>query len=308
VSLSLANDAASLPVAFRLYLPKDWAEDNEPRCKAGIPEEIGFKTKPAIALEQIRWACERDLPGDLVVIDAGYGNTSQLRAGITELGKLYVAGIQSQTLVSKPSPRRGRAAKKRRRDASNALSVKALAVRAKAWHTIEWREGTNEGRGANLNLANLSGANLGYAHLSGADLGDADLLGANLNRADLHGADLHGADLRGANLNLANLNLANLSGANLANAKLYETAFVNSNLTGVVGLETCIHYGASAIDWRTLQKSGLLPIPFLRGVGLPEPLIEYLPALLKQAIRYYSCFISYSTKDQDFADRIYADL
>jgi SRSO17 transposase len=147
VSLSLANDAASLPVAYRLYLPKDWAEDNERRCKAGIPEEIGFKTKPEIALEQIRWACETDLPGDLVVIDAGYGNASQLRAGITELGKLYVAGIQSQTLVSKPSPRRGRAAKKRRRDASNAISVKELAagLRAKAWHTIEWREGTNEG-------------------------------------------------------------------------------------------------------------------------------------------------------------------
>jgi SRSO17 transposase len=71
-------------VAYRLYLPKNWAEDNERRCKAGIPEEIGFKTKPEIALEQIQWACETDLPGDLVVIDAGYGNASKLRAGITE--------------------------------------------------------------------------------------------------------------------------------------------------------------------------------------------------------------------------------
>jgi SRSO17 transposase len=141
VSLSLANDAASLPVAYRLYLPKDWAEDNERRCKAGIPEEIGFKTKPEIALEQIQWACETDLPGDLVLIDAGYSNASKLRAGITELGKLYAAGIQSQTLVSKPGPRRGRAAKKGRRDAS----VKELAIRlrAKAGHTIAWREGTN---------------------------------------------------------------------------------------------------------------------------------------------------------------------
>lgn len=130
----------------RLYLPKDWAEDNERRCKAGIPEEIGFKTKPEIALERIQWSCEMDLPGDLVLIDAGYGNASQLRAGITELGKLYVAGIQSQTLVSKPGPQRGRAAKKRRGDASKAISVKELAVqlRAKAWHTIMWREGTNE--------------------------------------------------------------------------------------------------------------------------------------------------------------------
>ena len=146
VSLSLANDAASLPVAYRLYLPKDWAEDNERRCKAGIPEEIGFKTKPEIALEQIQWACETGLPGDLVLIDAGYGHASKLRTGITELGKAYVVGIQSQTLVSKADPRRGRVAKKARRDASNAISVKELAVRlrAKAWRMIEWREGTNE--------------------------------------------------------------------------------------------------------------------------------------------------------------------
>jgi SRSO17 transposase len=89
---------------------------------------MGLKTKPEIALEQIQRACETDLPGDLVVIDAGYGNASKPRAGITESGKLYVAGIQSRTLVSKPSPRRGRAAKKGRRDASNAISVKELAI------------------------------------------------------------------------------------------------------------------------------------------------------------------------------------
>jgi hypothetical protein len=142
VSLSLANEAASLPVAYRLYLPKDWAADDDRRRKAGVPEEIEFKTKPEIALEHIRWACETGLPGEMVLIDAGYGHDSKLRAGITELGKVYVAGIQSQTLVSKP----GRAAKKGHRDASNAISVKELAVRlrAKAWHTIEWREGTNE--------------------------------------------------------------------------------------------------------------------------------------------------------------------
>jgi SRSO17 transposase len=145
VTLSLANDAASLPVAYRLYLPKVWAEDTERRRKAGVPEEIGFKTKPEIALEQIKWACETGLPGDLVLFDAGYGNDSKLRAGITELGKTYVAGIQPQTLVSKPDRWRGRAPKKRRCDGS-AISAKNLALRlpAKAWHTIEWREGTNE--------------------------------------------------------------------------------------------------------------------------------------------------------------------
>src|ERR1700681_1200130 len=145
VSLSLANHDASLPVAYRLYLPKAWAEDDVRRRKTGVPEEITFKTKPEIALEQMRWACEVGLPGTMALLDAGYGHDSKLRRGITELGKRYVAGIQPQTLVWAPRTRLGRAPKKGRR-AANAISVKELALRlrAKAWHTIRWREGTNE--------------------------------------------------------------------------------------------------------------------------------------------------------------------
>src|SRR4030088_2448756 len=146
VSLSLANHDASLPVAYRLYLPKAWAEDDVRRRKAGVPEEIAFKTKPEIALEQIRWACEVGLPGTMALLDAGYGHDSKLRRGITELGKRYVAGIQPQTLVVAPRTRPGRAPKRGRRDAAHAISVKevALRLRAKAWRTIQWREGTNE--------------------------------------------------------------------------------------------------------------------------------------------------------------------
>jgi SRSO17 transposase len=146
VTLSLANHDASLPVAYRLYLPKAWVEDTERRDKAGVPEDVVFKTKPEIALEQIRWACESGLPGDMALLDAGYGHDSKLRAGITELGKRYVAGIQPQTLVWKPGVRRGQPPKKGRRDAPNTISVKdlALGLRAKAWRTIKWREGTNE--------------------------------------------------------------------------------------------------------------------------------------------------------------------
>jgi SRSO17 transposase len=146
VSLSLANHAASLPVAYRLYLPKVWAEDGNRRGKAGVPEDVAFKTKPEIALEQMRWACEAGLPGSLVLVDAGYGHDSKLRTGITELGKRYVAGIQPQTLVWKPGTRRGRAPKKGRRDAPHTTSVKdlALGLGAKAWRTIKWREGSNE--------------------------------------------------------------------------------------------------------------------------------------------------------------------
>src|SRR4051794_6199036 len=66
--------------------------------------------------------------------------------------------------------------------------------------------------------------------------------------------------------------------------------------------------GPSIIDHRTLQRSGPLPLAFLRGVGLPDPLIDYLPPLLNQPIQMYSCFISYSSRDQAFAERLYADL
>jgi SRSO17 transposase len=146
VSLSIANHSASLPVAYRLYLPKVWAEDEERRSKAGVPENIEFKTKPEIALEQIRWACETGLPGTTVLLDAGYGHDSKLRAGITDLEQTYVAGIQPQTLVWVPGMRRGRTPKKGRFDAPNTTSVKDLAfgLRAKAWRTVKWREGTNE--------------------------------------------------------------------------------------------------------------------------------------------------------------------
>jgi SRSO17 transposase len=146
VSLSIANDAASLPVAYRLYLTKDWAEDTARRSKVGVPEQVDFKTKPEIALEHIRWACEAGLPGEMVLIDAGYGHDSKLRAGITALGKVYAAGIQPQTLVLPPGKRPGGVPKKGHRRAPDAISAKEVALRlpAKAWRTIEWREGTND--------------------------------------------------------------------------------------------------------------------------------------------------------------------
>jgi SRSO17 transposase len=146
VSLSLANHEASLPVAYRLYLPKAWAEDDGRRREAKVPEDIEFKTKPEIALEQIRWAREAGLPGERVLLDAGYGHDAKLRRGITDLGLTYVAGILSQTLVWKPGVRPGRASKTGRRDAPNAISAEdlALGLSAKAWRTIAWREGTND--------------------------------------------------------------------------------------------------------------------------------------------------------------------
>lgn len=155
VSLSLANAHASLPVAWRLYLPEIWASDAARRRKAGVPEAIGFQTKPQIALDQIRAACAAGLPRGVVLMDAGYGAHCDLRTAVTALELPYIAGILSNTTVwapgtgplpPKPSPSRGRPAKRLRRDADNRpVKVKDLAMSlpAQAWETIAWREGTN---------------------------------------------------------------------------------------------------------------------------------------------------------------------
>ena len=150
-----------------------------------------------------------------------------------------------------------------------------------------------------LNGADLSSINLIAANLSSAYLGGASLMAANLSSANLSGADLSSASLIGANLMMANLN-----GADMTGALLLGTVFGNVDLTSVIGLETCIHHGPSIIDHRTLERSKSLPLPFLRGVGVPDSLIEYLPSLLNPAVQRYSCFISYSTKDQEFAERL----
>jgi hypothetical protein len=84
--------------------------------------------------------------------------------------------------------------------------------------------------------------------------------------------------------------------------------FAHVNLSATKGLETCKHQGPSILDHRTMQRSGRLPLAFLRGCGLPNRLIDYLPSLLEEAIQYYSCFISYSSKDEEFAQRLHADL
>src|SRR5882724_6791896 len=102
VSLSLANHHASLPVAYRLYLPEDWASDSKRRGKTGVAEEISFKTKPEIALEQITAACEAGLARGVVLMDAGYGCNTELRTSISALRLQYVAGILSNTTVWAP--------------------------------------------------------------------------------------------------------------------------------------------------------------------------------------------------------------
>lgn len=150
VSLSIANHSASLPVAYRLYLPKEWSSDAARRKKAGVPRDIGFRTKPEIALDQIRSACEAGLPRGVALMDAAYGIDSRLRTGMTALGVSYVVGIQPKLLVWPPGtgPRRqGKPLNNTgRRDEPDLISAKKLAagLPKHAWRTIRWREGSAE--------------------------------------------------------------------------------------------------------------------------------------------------------------------
>ena len=137
VTLSIANHHASLPIAYRLYLPEEWAKDAARRKKARVPKEIRFKTKPEIALEQIRKAYAAGVPRGAVLIDASYGSNSKFRAGVSALGLKYAAAIVPTVKVRKVSDRGALQAR---------LSTKqlALSLPKHAWRTITWREGTND--------------------------------------------------------------------------------------------------------------------------------------------------------------------
>jgi hypothetical protein len=163
-------------------------------------------------------------------------------------------------------------------------------------------------RAARLDDAKLSGAFLPGTNLINADLTDADLTGADLTKADLSGAGLLRTNFEGAYLYEVNLTGSRLRKPILTQSKLFMTIFGGIDLSDTIGLEHCVHLGPSVIDFRTLSLSKDLPISFLRGCGLPETLIDYLPSLRGDAIQFYSCFISYSVKDQIFAERLHADL
>ena len=153
VSLSIATERASLPIGYRLYLPKEWAEDTEKRAQAEIPDSIEFQTKPEIAIELIKKALEEDIPHAIVLADAGYGNDTGLREKLNGLKVVYAVGIHKNTNVwtggasplQPPVYRgKGRPRKLLIRDKDHSpVSVASIAadLPSKAWQEITWREG-----------------------------------------------------------------------------------------------------------------------------------------------------------------------
>jgi len=179
VSVSLACDQGSVPVAWQLYLPEDWAADSVRRLRAGVPEELRFATKTQIALAQLRGLLEEGAPRHCVLADAGYGVDTAFRQALSDMGLLYAVGVTSAVVVWPPGveplpPKRysgkGRPPVMPRRTAAiQPMSVKTLALSLpeQAFHTISWREGTNEllsGRFAALRVRH-AGGNAGKARL-----------------------------------------------------------------------------------------------------------------------------------------------
>jgi uncharacterized protein YjbI with pentapeptide repeats len=165
--------------------------------------------------------------------------------------------------------------------------------------------------GANLYGANLNGAKLGLANFNCSNLSAANLSAANLSAANLSQANLRQANLKDAILRYAYLRICNLGGADFSGAECLGTVFANVDLSDVKGLDSVKHAGPSTIGTDTLIHSrGLVPIEFLRGCGVAEYLIENQSALIgsMQPIQFYSCFISYSGKDEEFAKRLHSKL
>src|SRR3954468_8106208 len=153
-SLSVATDHASLPIAYRLFLPEVWADDPARRAKVGVPETIRFETKTTIALGQLRQALAAGVPVGIVLGDAAYGDETDFRVGVTDLGLRYVLGVRPGTSVWAPGTGplppapwsgRGRIPTRLRREAENqpvTLKALALSLPAQDWRKVTWREGT----------------------------------------------------------------------------------------------------------------------------------------------------------------------
>lgn len=157
---------------------------------------------------------------------------------------------------------------------------------------------------ASVTGANLIGTNLTSGILRGTDFSRANLTRANLTRAIMRKANFQKADLTGANLSHSLLTHADFTGVTIGS-----TVFADLDLSQVIGLDSVKHAGPSAIGIDTIyQSGGRIPEVFLRGAGVPNDFITFMKSLTAQAFDFYSCFISHSSKDREFVERLYADL
>jgi hypothetical protein len=163
--------------------------------------------------------------------------------------------------------------------------------------------------GGNFSRSDFRKATLNHVNFIRTDLTQVDFTGADLVRANCYFANLRRANLNSTNLGDVNLDRADLVQTNFSKARIRLTSFGGVNLSKSFGLDTVFHDAPSTIGIDTIILSqGNIPMPFLRGAGVPETFIEYARSLINNPIEYYTCFISHSSSDQDFANRLHTDL
>lgn len=153
--------------------------------------------------------------------------------------------------------------------------------------------------------ARLFDAVMAHSCLTSADLTESKLMGANLIQADLTGANLTNAELGGANLMWANFTNTIFTGAGISGN------IFSSDLSSCIGLESVFNRSRCDLTIEAiLQSKGRIPVEFLQNCGIPDSLIEYIPSLIgtQEAIQFYSCFISYSHKDEAFSRRLHSRM
>lgn len=155
---------------------------------------------------------------------------------------------------------------------------------------------------------NMSGAYLESSVLFSLNFENSNFEGASFQNCNCYATSFKNADLSLTDLQLANLTLTILDGANFDGAYLGNTVFGNCNLSTARNLGTCEHLHSSIIDHLTLIESNDIPLEFLQGCGLPDFIIENIAVLRSDPMVFNSCFISYSSKDEEFAERLYSDL
>jgi len=179
---------------------------------------------------------------------------------------------------------------------ANPEHLKILEEGVEVWN--KWRR-TNPSV-----LPDLSEAQLRGMSLRECDLSDADLTGANLS-----GSNLTGARFSGARLFNTTPSFTELADADFTEARMGFTHLGANDLTGVRGLAAVHHIAPSRIDLETVFRSrGRIPEAFLRGIGLPDGFILYVRSLVEESVQFFSCFISYSSRDRQFAQRLHNDL
>jgi hypothetical protein len=217
---------------------------------------------------------------------------------------------------------------------ANAEHLAILRKGVSAWNA--WRQQNSQSpvdlSGVDLSHVDLSGFNLRHANLASADLSHSiidetgftytlrtEIPATDLRDSNLTDSNFGGAFLGGVSLENATMARADLSGAVICRADLNGTdffasragwgSFDNLDLRNAKNLDSIHHDGPSSIGIDTVIRSnGCIPEAFLHGCGVPESFVTYAKSLVGSAVEFYSCFISYSTSDQEFADRLYSDL